>query len=364
MNIAVIGCGWMGWDDIQDLSSSPHVSGVVGYEPDPERRRMTQDRFGITVFDRLEPIWDDPAIRLVYITSPNAFHADQAMAAMRHGKSVMLEKPMGISSAEVDAIMSVQRETGAFLQVGLECRYSALYARVKEIVDAGEIGSIQHVNYNYHMSPFEPDEQGHRNWKFLKDRSGGMFQEKLCHYIDLVRWWVGAPVSRFMCVTAPNTIPYYEIPDNMQVTYQFHNGVVSHLSFMMQVAEAGQTTAAGRPVDLRDQAETGHKMNYVIAGTEGAIETSIFHRELRVFHHQGKPGYGTSEHMVRVERWEKKDDHRYYHDTTTQNEDIVRRVAQGLPPAIAPEDAAETMRLCFEMEDAALKGEWRVVERG
>nr|HPR91079.1 NAD(P)-binding domain-containing protein [Synergistaceae bacterium] len=39
------------------------------------------------------------------------------------------------------------------------------------------------------------------------------------------------------------------------------------------------------------------------AGTEGAIEASVFHRELRVFHHPGKDGYGDREHMVRVERW-------------------------------------------------------------
>lgn len=363
INIAIIGCGGMGWTDIETMLDSEYVSSITGFEPNETRAKQTKDKFGIALTQNIDKIWDDKNIKLVYITSPGACHTEQAVAAMQAGKSVMLEKPMGISKRDLEMVLTAQKETGTFLQVGFECRYSKLYKRIKEIINSGEIGELKHVNFNYHMSPYPYSEYSWKNWKFTQKDAGGMFQEKLCHYVDLVRWWVGKPVVRFFSTKASNTIPYYQIPDNMQSTYEFKNGVISHLTFMMQVAESGNENLMSKKIDIADQVNDGHKLSYVLVGTEGALEASVFHRELRVFHHPGKKGLNGKAHMVRVEKWNKADDHFYFHNTTDQNLDIVRRVVQKLPPAIAPEDAGESMRLCFEMEDAAINGTWKIVER-
>lgn len=351
----------MGWTNIKSLLKSKYVAKIVGFEPNNERKEETRHEFNIEM-DSLDAIWRDPAIRLVFITSPGNTHRELAIAAMWHGKSVMLEKPMGLNLKEMEEILAVQRETGAFFQLGFECRYSKLYQRIKDIIDSGEIGIIKHINFNYHCCPYEYDRTGWRNWKFKKEESGGIFQEKLCHYVDLTRWWIKEPVVSFFATMAPNTIPYYEIPDNVQCTYQFQNGAICHITFMMQVAESGNVNLMDTEIDIADQVNDGHRLTYVIAGTEGAIEAAILNRELRIFHHQGKPGFGGKEHMVRVERWTRKDDYHYFHNTISQNEDIVRRVVCSLPPGLDPEDAAESMRLCFGMEDAITDKVWKVVE--
>lgn len=80
-------------------------------------------------------------------------------------------------------------------------------------------------------------------------------------------------------------------------------------------------------------------------------------------HHAGKPGFPDVEKIVQVEAWDRNDDFTMFHNTRDQNLDIARRVAMGEGPAIVPEDAAETMKLCLEFEEAAECGDWKVCSR-
>lgn len=360
IDVAIIGLGGMGKTNIRSLKGVDFISTIKGVDLREEPCRQVKKEFGISTYTDVKEVWDDPCIELVYITTPNKFHAELVIQALKAGKKVMTEKPMGITPEETQKIIETVKQTKGFLQVGFECRnYSKLYVMIKEIIDSGEIGTPKHISFSYVLPAF-PNEGPSSIWKFSKDSAGGMFQEKLCHYIDLPRWWMGEKVIRFFCSKASNTIPYYQIPDNMECTYQFESGCVSHLTFMMGPAH-GDNYDLLRKVDIYDQRDQGYKLDYYIVGTEGAVEASVFHRELRVFHHTGKPGVNYSS-MVRVETWKPEEDHFYFHNTTDQNIDIARRVSEGLGPAIEPEDAAETMRLCYEFETAAQQT-WKVIER-
>src|SRR5438270_797763 len=63
----------------------------------------------------------------------------------------------------------------------------------------------------------------HNVWRASTATSGGMFGEKLSHYVDLVRWWVGDEVEEVYAVAAPNVISYYEVHDNYHCSYRFKN---------------------------------------------------------------------------------------------------------------------------------------------
>lgn len=358
---AVIGLGGNGTDAVRTALSSPFVKRVVGVDINANQCAKAKQQFGIQTESSLDGILQDPEIELVFISTSNASHYPIAVAGLRAGKKVFTEKPMGINLEETEDLLKIVRQTNGWLGVGFELRhYSKLYQRVKDIVDSGEIGKLKHINCQYSISPFG-NENGSDCWKFSKTLSGGLFQEKLCHYIDLPRWWDGTRVKRYFITKADNVIPYYEVADNFELTYQFESGVVSHLTFTMNAAGAG----AGDLIDTGDltrQISEGYRLSYQAIGTEGAVEANIFSRELRLFHHPGKAGMGGKSKMVSVERWEQKDDHAYFHNTTDEKLDAARRVAEGLPPAIDPEDAAETMRLCYEFEEAAC-GPWKVVER-
>lgn len=180
-----------------------------------------------------------------------------------------------------------------------------------------------------------------------------MFGEKLSHYVDLPRWWIGSKVSEVYSVCAPNVVPYYEMCDNYHTTYKFADGAVSHLTFMMYVAETFKGDPLQNPVS--QQLDDGHELRFLVVGTEGAAETDVFGRRIRRWAF-GDSETGLTSHLVETLRWEENEDHRYFHDTTTQAKDVVYRVAEGLAPYTSPRDSLETMRVVEAAERSATTG--------
>jgi predicted dehydrogenase len=362
ISAAVLGCGGMGRTIISQISASPYIESIVGYDVSEESLQTTKDKFPelpLELTMDLNRVLDDPKIKLVYISTPNVTHVPLAVKAMRAGKSVMTEKPSGISYEQIDELLRVQKETGAFLQVGLELRYSKVYRMAKEYIDKGEIGKLVNIHFTYSNPPYSRS-----SWRVLNKNSGGMCLEKLCHYIDCVRWWNGSRVCEYVATNAPNVIPYFEIKDNIHISYRFENETVSQLFFTMTASPGYNNDPVKDGADLFDQDRLGHKLNYIIMGTEGSIEIDIFQRELRLLHHTGKPSYkGKSAEIVQRYNWDKSEDHLNFHDTKSQNLDIIHRVMNGLPPSISLEDASETMRLCLEFEEASVNHPWKVIKR-
>lgn len=377
LSVAVLGCGRMGHTIIMEIKDMPEVKRVVGYDPNEKQLEATKKVYpNVEVTSDLDALLADEDIKLVYIAANNVNHVPLAVKALRAGKAVMTEKPSGVDREQIDELQRVQEETGGFLQVGLECRYSHAYKYVKDTIVSGEIGDVKNIHFTYSMPPYGEHlelRNGEKvpNWRIKKETGGSMYFEKLCHYIDLVRWWnEGSRVDKFMIGSAENVIPYFEIEDNAHVSYHFDNGCVSHLYFNMTAAPGHNNDLLGKD-DLFDQDKQGHKLNYVISGTEGAIEVDIFQRQVRVYHHPGKPGQ-IGESIKRTLSWDKIDggnyakgetEHIYFHNTLEQNQDIVRRVLAGDKPSITIQDAQETMRLCLDFTEAAKNKAWEVVYR-
>ncbi|MBQ4518720.1 MAG: Gfo/Idh/MocA family oxidoreductase [Clostridia bacterium] len=375
ITVAVFGCGKMGNTIISDIENLPEVKAIYGYDVEQAQLDATiaAHEKVTKVTTCLDEILEDKDVELVYIATANEFHAPLAIKALRAGKAVMTEKPSGINEEQVQELIDVQKETGGFLQVGFECRYSKAYIIAKEIIDSGEIGKLKNIHFTYSMPPYPEhiklaDGTVVKNWRVSEETVGSMYLEKLCHYIDLVRWWNnGSRVDRFIATGADNVIPYFQIEDNVHISYHFDNGCTSQLYFVMTAAPGHNNDLLGGD-DLFDQDKQGHKLNYVITGTEGAIEIDIFQRQIRVYHHPGKAGQ-VGESIKKVFSWDSYADgagdgeKTYFHSTYAQNRDIVKRVIAGEQPAIALEDAQESIRLCLEFTEAAKTSKWKVIER-
>lgn len=348
MKVAVLGSGGMGRTVIEHLKECSWVRQIAAYDVVPARLEEVKSRFAVDTTSRLESILDDPTVRLVFITASNNAHADLSIGALRAGKAVMCEKPMAASLPDAERMVQAAGDNRGFLQIGFELRYSKLYVTVKQWIDAGLIGTVRNIFCQYICSEF------HRRGSWRNQTSaGGMFGEKLSHYVDLPRWWVGEPVTQVQSFCAPNVLSYMECRDNYHTSYRFTGGAVGHLTFMMHVAE----TFAGDP--LRDyvnqQVDDGHALRYLIYGDKGAIETDVFRRRVRRWEFTDAPD-GLNSRIAETRTWTKDEDHAYFHNTRGQAHDIVRRVRDGLPPMIAPEDALETTELCFAAEQSADTG--------
>jgi predicted dehydrogenase len=275
IEVAILGSGQMGENILRHLEDSPLVRGITIFDLDPERMEKLKQDFGVKTAATLEDILQDPEIKLVFITASNNAHKELTVAALEAGKAVMCEKPMATTLADAEAMVEAAERTKGFLQVGFELRYSHLYTTVKGWIDDGLLGRVLNTQCTYSTSAWGRDAV----WRVASKTSGGMFGEKLSHYVDLVRWWVGDSVEEVYASCAPNVISYYEVHDNYHCTFRFKNGAVGHLTFMMGPA----STFKGDPLQnaVSQQAGDGHMLRYMIYGEKGAAETDVFPRTIK-----------------------------------------------------------------------------------
>ena len=109
-------------------------------------------------------------------TAANSAHKELTLQALTAGKAVLCEKPMAVTLGDGREMVETAERLGAFLQIGFEARYSLLYTRVKEWIEAGLLGQVVNTHCYYICSEFH-----HKgSWRNkLKSTGGNMFGEKL-----------------------------------------------------------------------------------------------------------------------------------------------------------------------------------------
>lgn len=349
IKIAVLGVGCSGSGKIKALKTNDRVKEIIAYDISEAQLAKVKKELGVEVSQDLDSILADPEIKLCMIASANDGHHPNAMACFAAGKAVMCEKPMATTIQEALEMVETAEAKGLFFQVGFELRYSKLYIKVKEWIDAGLLGEVNNTHCIYICREFH----GKGSWRNKLETGGSMFGEKLSHYVDLPRWWIGSEVTDVFSACSPNVVPYYEVRDNYHTTYRFANGAVSHLTFHMAVG----ATSRGDPLqsEIDQQKGDGHALTYLVVGTKGAAATDVNYRHLKRWEFGDSPESMTSA-WVEDLTWDAKEDNSYFHNGKDQVHDIVRRVAEGKPPATPARDAYETMRLCFAADLSADEG--------
>jgi predicted dehydrogenase len=129
----------------------------------------------------------DPSIDALYIPLPNSLHAPWAIRALRYGKHVLCEKPMAANAREAEQMARAADDTGRVLVEAFHYRYHPLAARLKAILDSGEIGRIRHIEAEFSVPLFAP-----RSIQFRYDLAGGATMDVGCYAINLLRFLAGA----------------------------------------------------------------------------------------------------------------------------------------------------------------------------
>ena len=350
INAAVLGLGGLGATHVKAEKDSPYVDKVYGYEPDPERRNQRAKELGIEPAD-LPEILNDPSVRFVSIAASNEAHLPLAEAALRAGKAVLCEKPMGNTLEEASKLLRVAEETKGFFQVGFELHYSKMYQQVKQWIDSGAIGDVVNVQCRYYCCEF------HKKNTWRSNTYGNfLIGEKLSHYLDLQRWFFSnreKPTSVF-AIHAPKVVQYFHHDDdNHQIITKYSKGGVATLNFIMYFAETHKFDPLQET--LKKQSEDGHFLQYHICGTKGGVETDVFRRRIRRFEYSDGPENLQCK-IAEVITFEKEVDQIYFHNTHGQNLRVIELVAKGMAPEVPAEDAFETMKLCFACEKAENEG--------
>jgi predicted dehydrogenase len=118
-------------------------------------RKYAPQLEGVQVYDQLDALLDNADVEAVYLPMANEEHTEWALRAIAKGKHVLIEKPMALTVADIDAIAAAASQHQVTVMEGFMYRFHPQHARVKAIVDSGLIGEIRSVraSYSFMMRP-------------------------------------------------------------------------------------------------------------------------------------------------------------------------------------------------------------------
>ena len=211
--VAVIGCGQWG----RNLVRVFHRLGALRWicDADPGRLREAGGSVpGVRSTGRIEDILADAQVRAVAVATPANTHVALATAALAGGKDVFVEKPLALSAADGARLVHEAAKRRAILMVGHVLRYHPAIVRLKQLVDAGELGELYYLYSNrLNLGRIRRDEN--ILWSFAP------------HDISVMLLLVGRiPASVSAC---GGSYLQRAVADVTLSTYAFGNGVQGHI---------------------------------------------------------------------------------------------------------------------------------------
>jgi predicted dehydrogenase len=129
----------------------------------------------------------DPDLDAVYNPLPNSLHCEWTIRALEAGKHVLCEKPLASNADEAARMAETAEKTGLVLMEAFHWRYHPLAARMREIVEGGELGRVEHVEASMCIPLILPGDIRYR-----LDLAGGALMDAGCYAVSAVRFLAGA----------------------------------------------------------------------------------------------------------------------------------------------------------------------------
>src|SRR5215472_4821510 len=231
----------------------------------------TYDGYIARAKDRVKTIWGNTPeafkdyhdllakkeIDAVYIMTPEHLHHDMAIAALKAGKHVYVEKPLAHTIEEGFEIVKVWEQSGKVCQVGTQNRSSSLYKKAKEMVEQGMIGDVHYVRAFWYRNSAPGDAAAWRyvipaeanpentdwkkflgaapkrdwsperyfQWRLYWDYSGGISTDLLVHQTDIVNFMLNKTTPK-SCMASGGIYRWHDdrdTPDTFSAIYEYEN---------------------------------------------------------------------------------------------------------------------------------------------
>ncbi len=155
---------------------------------DAARAQKFASKHGIPrVLPTYDALVSDPQVDAVYNPLPNSLHCEWSVRALQAGKHVLCEKPLASNAAEAQQMAEAAQRAERVLMEAFHWRYHPLAARMKAIIDSGELGAIQHIETHFCIPlPFP------RDIRYQLALAGGATMDTGCYAVSILRFLAGA----------------------------------------------------------------------------------------------------------------------------------------------------------------------------
>lgn len=266
--VAIIGLGMAVTPHARALLDLADRCEVIAYAPSAERRAKFNAQFGLPVTDDLEAIFADRSVTAVGILTPPNTHLDLVRRSAAAGKHILLEKPLEITTARSQQLVTIAEGAGVSLGVVLQHRFRPAGERLATVMAAGDLGRI--VNCSATIRLWRPqayyDEPGRGT---LARDGGGVLLTQGIHTLDLLLSLAG-PIVEVRGFAATSAVHRMEAEDIVVAGVRFATGAFG-------VIEATTAAYPGFPERIEI---AGTKGSASLAGTSLQIELANGQREL------------------------------------------------------------------------------------
>ena len=260
---AVIGAGNRGSYLLQAVLDQPvaAVTMLCDIKPDRlDKAATSASRDNPKTTSDWRQVIESDNVDAVFIATPPYLHSEMAIAALKRGKNVYCEKPIGVTPAQVRAVIEAARASRKVFTAGQQLRSIKRLATTVQKIHDGLIGDVVMIKAQRHATADLPHDGTSGDWYFDVTKSGGYLIEQSVHNLDLCNWVVDAHPTRAAGLGAinfyKNQPPGRTIFDCGSITYDYPKGV--KMSFTQNVFHPRALPGGGQYI--------------YVYGTKGAVD--------------------------------------------------------------------------------------------
>jgi len=329
----LVGFGAWGSHHARAIIESPDAELAAIAARSPESQAAARDKHpGVSVVSDYYELLSRSDIDAIDVVLPTDLHYSVGRAVLESGKHLLMEKPMALSVAHCDELIQLARAKNLILAVGHELRLSALWAKVKEMIDRGDIGEPQYVLIELWRRPYR---LGSAGWRYDINRVGNWILEEPIHFFDLARWYfqkAGAPVSVYARANARRP-EHPELQDNFSATLNFPGGGYAVISQTLSAFEHHQVVKV-----------TGTRGS-LWANWSGAMDRT-FHATFSLKHHDGETIHDIPITKLTGEVYE----------LVEQITAVADAIQNGKIPPASGEDGKWSVAMCLKAQESVDSG--------
>ena len=198
LKLGVIGLGRAFTLMLPTFAADPRIALVAASDPRTDARERFAEEFGAKVFEDAKALCADPDVTAVYIASPHQFHVAHVKCAAMHGKHVLVEKPMALSTQDCREMIAAAHEANIKLLVGHSHSFDRPYLRTRAMIRSGAYGRVRMINAlnftDFLYRPRRPEELD-------TSQGGGVVFSQAAHQVDIVRLLAEAKATSIRAFT-------------------------------------------------------------------------------------------------------------------------------------------------------------------
>lgn len=251
LGVGIVGVGGIALSHMAALRTMTSAQLVAVCDVDAARAAEVAHMERCVGYGSVEELLADDAVEAVIVCTPNMTHEELGVQVLAAGKHLLMEKPLALTREGARVVAEEAAVRGLALAVGHSHRFTDQSLAIREVIDAGDIGTPRFVRVVMNGGWIWP---GWQSWVLNPELSGGHSLHNGVHLVDLASWWIGEPATSVFSVGQHAT----------SEALQIHDYLIMELGFASGAAAVCEISRGERP-------RSAGYMELTVVGTDGLI---------------------------------------------------------------------------------------------